>query len=99
MRISVLAIAAAIVAPVLALEHAVWIISDGFVPQSITIKAGDTVKWTNNDKYYTHTVTPIFPKPISPGMSLSFQFNTPSIVDYYCSIHPFMEGKVIVEKV
>jgi plastocyanin len=71
-----------------------------FVPQILTINAGDTVVWTNNDST-AHTVTAdagAFNSPtIGNGGSFSFTFNTAGTYRYHCSIHPSMTGQVVVK--
>ena len=71
-----------------------------FSPDSITVKKGTTVTWTNNDNT-AHTVTSDSehgPKSdiINPGQSYTFTFSDEGTFDYHCSIHTFMTGKVIV---
>lgn len=79
-----------------------------FKPATISVQAGTNVIWTNNDST-VHTVnsgTPntgvLGPNPfesgiISPGRTFKRLFAMPSTYDYYCSLHPFMTGKVIVK--
>lgn len=72
-----------------------------FSPADITVKAGTTVTWTNNDSV-AHTVTENDGKdgpgssPISPGKSYNFTFKKAGIYDYICSIHTEMTGSVTV---
>lgn len=70
-----------------------------FSPQVVTVKAGDTVIWTNNDDI-PHTVAdpPKFrSKALDTGDSYSFTFTTPGAYDYFCSLHPHMTGRIVVE--
>jgi plastocyanin len=84
-------------APVAA--SAVAIRNFAFGPQVITVKAGTTVHWTNNDTE-AHTVTSdtsAFGSPVlQPGASYSFAFLKPGTYHYHCTIHPFMTGMVTV---
>jgi plastocyanin len=70
-----------------------------FNPASITVNAGDTVNWTNNDSV-AHTVTSdtsgVFNMSSAPGSTVSFTFNTPGTFAYHCNIHPNMHGTVVV---
>ncbi len=73
-----------------------------FSPATLTVKAGTTVTWTNNDGTQ-HTVTPDAGAPagfgsggLSPGTSYSFTFTSPGTYPYHCSIHTSMKGTVIV---
>ena len=84
-------------APVAA--NAVTIHNFAFGPQVVTVKAGTTVHWTNNDTE-AHTVTSdtgAFKSPVlQPGAGYSFTFTKPGTYSYYCTIHPFMKAKVVV---
>jgi len=79
---------------------AVVIHNFAFGPQAVMVKAGTTVRWTNNDTE-AHTVTSdtgVFNSPVlQPGASYSYTFGKPGTYSYHCSIHPFMIGKVIVK--
>lgn len=72
-----------------------------FNPATLTVPAGTTVTWTNQDEE-PHTVAAKDGSFHSPGLdtrgSYSFKFATPGSYDYICSIHPFMTGKVVVAK-
>lgn len=69
-----------------------------FNPESVTISPYDTVRWTNLDPV-THTVTgPDFTSgTLRDGDSFELSFTKEGVYKYYCSIHPSMEGVVIVE--
>lgn len=69
-----------------------------FNPASVTIKAGDTVEWTNDDST-THTVTgtDFDSGDLAPGSTFSHQFTSAGTFDYHCSIHTFMTGSVVVQ--
>jgi len=82
-------------------------IAPGFSPDSITIKVGTTVIWTNNDSSGTpHTVTPKNPSAgwetgsgtLSLGDTYEYTFTVAGTYAYICSIHPaVMSGTVIVQ--
>ena len=71
-----------------------------FGPQSITVAAGTTVKWTNRDDI-PHTVVSndrIFKsRVLDTDESFSFTFDKPGTYPYFCSIHPKMTGTVVVQ--
>ena len=72
-----------------------------FGPATITVPAGATVTWTNNDDV-PHVVTSddgkmFKSKALDTDDRFSFTFTKPGTYNYYCSIHPKMTGKVIVE--
>lgn len=70
-----------------------------FDPATITIKAGQTVTWTNQDTV-AHTVVAddnSWKSPdINNGASFSHTFTTAGTYAYHCSIHPKMKATVIV---
>lgn len=73
-----------------------------FNPETAIIKTGTKVTWVNNDTV-SHTIVSdsgnLFNSgDLSPGQSFSFTFVNVSTVDYHCSIHPTMKGKIIVQK-
>lgn len=78
---------------------AVTIKNMAFSPDNITIKAGSTVTWTNNDST-VHTVTAndgsFASDSLANGKSYSHTFNTPGTYKYRCVIHPSMTGIVTV---
>jgi len=71
-----------------------------FTPQEIKVKAGTTVTWTNRDDI-PHTVTStdsLFKsKTLDTDDKFTTTFAKPGTYPYFCSIHPKMTGKVIVE--
>jgi plastocyanin len=78
-----------------------------FTPKEISVTKGSTVTWTNDDTTI-HTVvegtaqggsgeTPAFDSSIiAPKGTWDNTFDTAGEFDYYCSLHPFMTGKVTV---
>jgi plastocyanin len=77
-----------------------------FNPDVINVAPGTTVEWKNNDKV-SHTVTSgnpsdnqtgtIFDSSLIPsGKDFSFTFNNPGTYNYFCQVHPWMTGQVIV---
>ncbi len=83
----------------LPMTHNVTIQNFAFNPASITVRAGDTVVWTNKDPM-GHTITGNNGGPssqtINANGTYSFTFNNVGTFDYHCSIHPSMKGTVIV---
>jgi plastocyanin len=74
-----------------------------FEPQVVKVKinVNNTVVWVNEDDV-THAVVARdgsfnFPS-INPGQSVSFTFTRPARYDYYCNLHPWMTGTVVVEQ-
>ncbi len=71
-----------------------------FKPQIVTVKAGATVTWTNKDDV-PHTVVSTSKKFRSAVLDtddrFTHTFNDPGTYEYFCSVHPHMTGKVIVQ--
>jgi plastocyanin len=69
-----------------------------FNPQTVTVKAGTLVKWTNQDAVAHSVKSSLFSTPdLQTGDSYEYNFTQPGTYDYSCGIHPSMTGKVIVE--
>lgn len=72
-----------------------------FGPQSLTVPVGTTVTWTNGDDI-PHTVVStddaktFKSKVLDTDEKFSFTFTKAGTYPYFCSIHPKMTGKVIV---
>ena len=72
--------------------------------QSLTVPLGTTVRWTNRDPApHTSTSGTVSQKSnvwdsgtIGAGGSFSFTFTEPGTFQYFCEIHPFMTGTVVV---
>jgi plastocyanin len=86
----------------------VSISADGVVPETITVKKGQTVVWKNNDKkdhqiaadpYPTNESLPELGKGevLKPGDTFGFPFDTPGTYTYHDNLNPFdIRGTVIV---
>ncbi len=82
-------------------EEANWCYS----PSEITTSIGGTITWINEDSGF-HTVTSGYydnfdgtfdSGHIDPGKTFSHTFEKLGDFHYYCNLHPWMEGKVIVK--
>lgn len=76
-----------------------------FVPAVITVKKGDAIEWTNHDNV-PHTVVSFKDSGKSFDSSIimmnkKYVLDTSTLkgteYDYYCSIHPYMKGKIILK--
>jgi plastocyanin len=78
---------------------AVGITNYAFAPQSLTVKVGTRVTWTNHDST-AHTATAdqgsLDSGTISPGQSKSIEFSRPGKYPYHCAFHAFMTGTITV---
>jgi len=75
----------------------VRIINFTFSPATVTIRAGQTVEWTNGDGV-AHTVdlSGVISNVLNRGDHYAQTFAAPGTYAYICSIHPFMHGTVVV---
>jgi len=71
-----------------------------FGPTTLTVAAGTTVTWTNRDDI-PHTVVStegaFKSKAVDTDEKFSYTFAKPGTYAYFCSIHPKMTGKVVVQ--
>jgi plastocyanin len=72
-----------------------------FGPMTMTVAAGTTVTWTNNDDV-PHTVvsddkTTFKSKALDTGEHFSYTFTKPGKYPYFCSVHPKMVAEVVVQ--
>ena len=78
-------------------EH-VTIENLAFLPAEITVKAGETIEWTNKDRFaHTVTVKGGWEVVIPPGKVATHVATADDTVDYYCRFHPNMKGRITVE--
>ena len=78
-----------------------------FIPNRPSIRPGDTVVWTNPDTT-AHTATSgsaadgpdgVFDSSLMmAGQTFSHQFTKSGLYNYYCMVHPWMEGIIIVKE-
>jgi len=80
-------------------ETTVKIDNFAFAPEQLTVKAGTTVTWTNEDNI-PHTVVAtgraFKSKALDTDDKFSFTFTTPGSYEYFCSLHPHMKAMVTV---
>jgi len=76
-----------------------------YVPHMVTIDVGGEVMWNNIDAM-AHTVTAGTPTEglsehfdsglVAPGSTFSYEFEDAGTFDYFCIVHPWMAGAVMV---
>ena len=76
-----------------------------FIPERVSVPAGETVTWSNDDTA-AHTVTSgsaadgpdgVFDSSLfMAGTTFSHTFDEAGEYDYFCMVHPWMIGKVSV---
>jgi plastocyanin len=94
------ALAAAGLAPVVAAgDTTVKIDNFAFAPEQLTVKAGTTVTWINQDDI-PHTVVATSRAFRSQALDtedkFSFTFTTPGSYEYFCTLHPHMKAMITV---
>jgi amicyanin len=78
------------------------IVDYAYSPKTITVKAGTTVTWTNQDSV-KHDITSDTESADAPksellakGESYSFTFTKPGTYTVHCTPHPYMHGIIVV---
>ena len=79
---------------------------DCYIPSKITIKPGETVYWQNQDAAFHSVTSGFYDDPdglfdselLDPEDIFSYKFTEEGIYDYYCTLHPWMKGIVLVER-
>jgi len=76
-----------------------------YIPATVSINAGDTVSWSNDDTA-AHTVTSgsaadgpsgVFDSSLLiAGGTFEQTFDSSGTLDYYCMVHPWMTGSIQV---
>lgn len=72
-----------------------------YSPSIVHAKVGQTVTWTNQDTP-PHDVTyvggPKFTSSsrMNPGATFSIKLTQAGAIHYFCTIHPFMKGTIVV---
>jgi len=96
------ATAAPVITPTASVSDNTIVIQNmAYNPAQITVKAGSIVRWVNKDKV-PHSVVFSKDSMIDPSgilaisQSFSVKFNNAGIYNYSCSIHPVMQGSVVV---
>jgi plastocyanin len=87
--------------PASAADASVSIVGFAFSPGTVTVSAGDTVTWTNNDAGVPHTVSSdsgseLASGQLASGASYQKTFSAAGSYVYHCDIHPSMTGLVVV---
>ncbi|HLQ12925.1 MAG TPA: cupredoxin family copper-binding protein [Steroidobacteraceae bacterium] len=80
--------------------HQVTIDGVRFDPQELTVRAGDTIVWSNHDPF-PHTATAVGrqfnSREIASGRSWKFTARKKGVFAYACLLHPTMLGTLRVE--
>jgi plastocyanin len=76
-----------------------------YIPSQISIHEGETVTWINEDAAFHSVTSGTYENPnemfdsghLDPNESFRVKFDESGIFDYFCTLHPWMNGKVVVE--
>lgn len=78
---------------------AITIANMAFAPHTVVVATGATITWRNDDgvPHAIHSLQGWFESgELAPGASFEWQANQPGTFRYRCSLHPIMEGVIIV---
>jgi len=75
-----------------------------YIPSVITIDSGNQVTWVNEDSAFHSVTSGFYGEPselfdsghLDPYESFVFDFDEKGTYDYFCTLHPWMKGQVIV---
>jgi plastocyanin len=85
--------------PAAAATHTIVMEGVAFVPQTVTVKRGDTVVWVNKDMF-PHTATAqdrsFDSKNIAVSKSWKYVPARTGTFSYICTLHPTMKGTLVV---
>ncbi|MDH3341912.1 MAG: plastocyanin/azurin family copper-binding protein [Nitrosopumilus sp.] len=76
-----------------------------YIPSLIVIEKGKQVTWVNQDSAFHSVTSGFYDEPtelfdsghLDPFESFSLTFDESGTYDYFCTLHPWMKGQVIVE--
>jgi len=76
-----------------------------YIPSIIIIEKGKQVTWINEDSAFHSVTSGFYETPtdlfdsgyLDPFESYSLTFDEAGTYDYFCTLHPWMKGQVIVE--
>ena len=81
--------------------HVVHVKDFAFQPATLTISAGQRVTFQNDDDE-AHTVTATDKSfdsaGLDSGQSWTHTFERPGTYTYFCALHPYMKGKIVVKR-
>lgn len=80
-------------------EHPTITMRDRAVDKSVVyIKTGETVVWMNSDDATHALISDVFNSgSVFPGRVFAYEFMTPGVYDYHCTIYPNLHGTIVVK--
>jgi plastocyanin len=78
--------------------HTVVVEATSFEPDTLTVRAGDTVVWVNRDPFPHTATSKVFDSKVIPADgSWKYVVRARGTVPYICTLHPTMKGTLRVE--
>ncbi len=76
-----------------------------YIPSVITIQSGKPITWVNEDSAFHSVTSGSYDVPtelfdsgyMDPYDSFTFTFDDAGTYDYFCTLHPWMYGQVVVK--
>ena len=76
-----------------------------YIPSKIIAKQGQTITWKNEDVAFHSVTSGIYGEPttlfdsghLDPEQKFSYTFDEKGAFDYFCTLHPWMAGKITVQ--
>jgi len=76
-----------------------------YVPSLIVVEKGKQVTWVNEDSAFHSVTSGSYDSPtdifdsgyLDPYESYSITFDETGTFDYFCTLHPWMKGQILVE--
>ncbi|MBT5201639.1 MAG: hypothetical protein HOM02_07365 [Thaumarchaeota archaeon] len=76
-----------------------------YIPSVVAVSAGDQVTWVNEDSAFHSVTSGFYDSPtelfdsghLDPFESYTLTFDESGTFDYFCTLHPWMQGQVVVE--
>ena len=76
-----------------------------YIPSVIAIDSGNQVTWVNEDSAFHSVTSGFYGEPselfdsgyLDPYESFTLDFDEKGTYDFFCTLHPWMKGQVIVE--
>ncbi len=100
LTVCVLHAGAVMPAPATAATHTIIMEGVAFVPETVTVKQGDTVVWVNKD-LFPHTATAqdrsFDSREMAPAKTWKYVARKNGTFPYVCTLHPTMKGTLVVK--
>ncbi len=78
-----------------------------YIPSQITVRVGQSITWLNLDSAFHSVTSGTYDNPtdtfdsgyMDPYQTFTLTFDEGGTINYFCTLHPWMYGQVIVEGV